>query len=1002
MRNFLTVLIVVATVSCLSAQTFYRQYGNNLVDEGGQCVIASSDGNMFVGGFKDDSALVMKVDMLGNILWSRAFKPAAGYPTVVHQLGISPDGFLVGIGNDYDASVFRYRDGYFFKMDLAGNLIWLNRVSESREVHFESMHLFSTTQYRLFMTVYDVASPTFADPSSLLVDAVTGNVISTTPRNNLTAIAYLDDQIASTSNTAGNRFYGTGRIYVNGAIQTSMRVFLTKYDLAGTLLSTSYLMYTAAQSSRLYGSDITYNNDSIAIAYFGDISAASTNFTVGLIRCDTNGTIAWAKNYNITSSTSDVSYRVLSHAGGYFIMGSTLNGVNDFFMLSIDLGGNLLWSRSYGSPGSTENLRAGYTPCATIIGPNIYFTGQSNSSGTYNIVVASMDFSGNISCMAPPALAVTTANNPTNLTLLAPTTVAFATSYVPPLVAPIPQPLSDACSSVSLNLGNDTTVCGTLVLNATLPSASSYLWSDGSANATLNVTAPGTYWAMVYVNCCLYSDTIVVVSDTLPQANFSWTVAQCTSLVTFTDSSLYASSYFWDFGDNSTGTSASPVHLYSGSGPYNVIFIASNSCGSDTAFAIVNTPPPLNLSVNPANVVVCAGDSTLLNATAIGGSGPLSYLWNPIGVSNSTVMITPSVAGTYYVTVTDSLGCTDTDSVSVTISSPATLSATGFNTICFGQSTTISAAASNGGPYTWSNNLGTNSSVSVSPAVTTTYYVTVFDSCSGAVLIDSVTIVVMPPSVVAFSIDSSDGCAPLTVYFTDLSTTGQDQIVSWLWYFGDGDSSSAMSPVHTYTTPGSYTITLTVVTSSGCVTTLVNGAVIDVYPVPIAGFTWNQSGSIGDQPEVQFTDESVGASDWTWYFGDSATSNVSDPFHTYAQTGDFTVMQVVGNSYGCYDTAYANIELVGEFTIYVPNTFTPGSGIYNNTFGGIGTGIVEYHLMVFDRWGMLIFKSDDYNQQWDGTFKGNRVQEDTYVWVIDVIDFMGGEHHLIGHINVIR
>ncbi len=1457
--RFVALLVGVFIGTGLFSQTFYNQYGNNLVNEGGQCVIASSDGNMFVGGYKDDSALVLKVDMSGNILWSRVFKPAAGFSSVIHQLEISPDGFLVGIGNEFDPSVLRYRDGYFFKMDLAGNLIWINRVSDSREIHFESMHTFSSTQYLFYLTVYDLASPTWADPASIVVDAATGNVTSGTPRYNYTPIAFLDDHCAAVTNTASNRVYSTGRIYLNGAATNSMRIYLSKHDIAGNILSTTYLINTAAQSARLYGSDIIYNNDSIAISYFGDISAATANFSIGLIRCDTNGNIAWAKNYNIAGSTSEMSYRVLSHPGGYFITGYTLSGGNNFFIISVDNLGNILWSRSYGNPASTENLRANYTPHATIIGSNIYFTGQSNSTGTFNMVLASVDFSGNISCLTPTTLTVATLNNLTNRTVLAPTQVTFTTVYNHPIVAPIPQPINDICANTVLNLGPDSAICGSIVLNATLPGATSYLWSTGSTNPTLSVSTPGTYWATVMINCCEYYDTVIISADSLPVAAFSWVSANCTGSISFTNSSTNAATYLWSYGDNTTSvgvasshayansgvytvtlvatsgcgsdtvsmpvvvpnslsvtalppiiticpgeptsltanggggsgpitynwnpggsgstisvspvvastfivtvsdsvgcaasdtitvnmippvtlsassntiicigqsatisatatntgpytwstsgstqsitvsplvtttyyvsvidtcsgltitdsvvvqvdqlpvtqfsftgpdcfgnvsftntstnftscvwnfgdlsgsaltnpshqysgngnyvltlisnnacgadtaysnvnipppynltatpnaisicpgtpttltasvsggfgsstyvwnpggsgasiivspttpstfivtatdslgctsadtinvniipavllsvssdtsvcvgqpvtitaaatnggpytwsaapgntasitvtplitttyfvsvtdtcsgltltdsivvtvdqlpvtqfsiigpdcfgnctftngssnftsslwdfgdlsgdTALSPSHQYVGGGNFNVMLVSANACGTDTAITPVNIPFPLNIIVNPSSAVVCTGDSTLLSASATGGTGTMSYVWNPNAIQGPSIMITPSSSGWYYVSVTDSMGCVDSDSVSVTISTPVTLSATGGNTICFGQSTTISANASNGGPYTWSNSLGSTSSISVTPSVTTTYYVSVFDSCSGLTITDSVTVFVMPPSTVAFSVDSLSGCVPLTVYFTDLSTTLQDQISGWTWDFGDGDSSNLQSPFHTYTTPGSYTVTLTVVTTSGCVTTLINGAVINVYPVPVAGFDWEQLGSIGDQPEVQFTDESVGATTWQWYFGDSTSSLVPSPFHNYTSVGGFTAMQVVGNNYGCYDTAYAQLDLEGEFTIYVPNTFTPGVGDHNNTFGGIGTGIAQYHLMVFDRWGMLIFESNSYYTQWDGTFRGNKVQQDTYVWMIDVVDFRGGEHHLMGHINVIR
>lgn len=985
------------------AQTFYREYGTNGINEGGQAVIASPDGNLFTGGFKNDSAMILKTDLSGNILWTVAFVAVQGMPNVIHQLDISPDNYLIGIGNAFDIPNSRYKDGFVFKMDLQGNLIWINAITDSRPIKYESLHAYSVSSYIVFAEIYDVPSASYPDPASLQIDAVTGTVTSYSPRYDyITSNPYIDDHCASTINSSGNAIYSTGRIYVGGASTSSMRAYLSKYDLNGTMIATSYLSWNASASARIYGADIAYNNDSIAVCYFGDIAGSSTNFTIGVIRTDTNGIIAWSKNYDIAGSTSEMCYRLLPNPGGYFVVGFTQSGANDYFILSIDLNGNVLWTKGYGGAASTENLKEYYTPNATIIGSNIYFTGQSINAGSSNLIIAVADFSGNITCDPPTILNTTSSNNPLVRTLLTPGAISDNLNFSMPVISPTYQPLNDICAGVVLDLGNDTTLCSNVTLNATIPGATSYIWQDGSTNSTNNVISSGIYWVTVQVNCCTYSDTITFSPGSLPTANFSVLTNTCSGQAAFTNTSGGATSYVWDFGDNTTSIQNSPIHQYSQTGNYTVTIIAINNCGADTMQTPVIVSGIFSVQINPSSVTLCSNDTATLLATSTGGSGPITWLWTPSSQTTSSIFITATSSATYIVISTDSLGCTASDTANVSVYASPSLSVGNSPTICPGQQTTLSATASNGGPYVWSNNLGTNPNVQVSPNVTTTYYVSIYDSCAATWITDSIIVFVMPPSVVVFSLDSSSGCAPLTVHFTDFSTTPQDQIVAWIWDFGDGDSSFLTSPSHTYSSPGTYYVTLSVVTSSGCVTTLVSGATITVHPLPIAGFTWQQYGAAGEQTQIQFTDASIGASTIQWQFGDSTTGSTSNPNHTYAETGDFTVTQIVSNVFGCTDTAIIELSLTGEFTIYIPNTFTPGADGINSTFGAIGVGIASYHMLVFDRWGMLIFESNDYYNQWDGTLKGNKVQTDTYVYVIDVLDYLGGEHNFIGHVNLIR
>lgn len=89
-------------------------------------------------------------------------------------------------------------------------------------------------------------------------------------------------------------------------------------------------------------------------------------------------------------------------------------------------------------------------------------------------------------------------------------------------------------------------------------------------------------------------------------------------------------------------------------------------------------------------------------------------------------------------------------------------------------------------------------------------------------------------------------------------------------------------------------------------------------------------------------------------------------------------------------------------TIYVPNTFTPNGDALNDIFMAKGTLVREFHMYVFDRWGQLVFKSDDINKGWDGSYKGSMAPIDTYVYKIIATDYFNKEQTFVGHVNLVR
>ena len=379
-------------------------------------------------------------------------------------------------------------------------------------------------------------------------------------------------------------------------------------------------------------------------------------------------------------------------------------------------------------------------------------------------------------------------------------------------------------------------------LSSGTPESWSWEFGDGGTSTEQNplhtYTTVGNYTVNLTVqnNCGTNTTSGTIVALCLePVADFSAnrTSGKVPLSVQFTDSSQNnVTSWSWQFGDGGTSTKQNPVHTYTAPGTYTVNLTVMNNCGSGTAskpMYITAEPCPLPVADFSANrtsgkvpLSVQFTDSSQNNVTSWSwqfGDGTTSIEQNPVH--------TYTVAGDYTVnlTVTNECGC---------------------------------------------------------------------DSASKQ---EFITAEPCPPPVADFSANRTSGKAPLSVQFTDLSTNDPD---TWLWQFGDGDTSTEQDPVHTYTTPGTYTVNLTVTNECGCDSASKQEFITaEPCPLPVADFSANQT--CGKIPlSVQFTDLSTNGPDtWLWQFGDGATSTEQNPVHTYTTPGTYTVTLTVTNECGC-------------------------------------------------------------------------------------------------------
>jgi gliding motility-associated-like protein len=248
----------------------------------------------------------------------------------------------------------------------------------------------------------------------------------------------------------------------------------------------------------------------------------------------------------------------------------------------------------------------------------------------------------------------------------------------------------------------------------------------------------------------------------------------------------------------------------------------------------------------------------------------------------------------------------------------------------------------------------------------------------------------------------------LCVLFSDTSTIASGTITGWNWDFNDG-TSTTQNPNHCFNTPGQYTISLTVTSNAGCTSTFNVNNYIDVYANPVAAFTAAPQPTSELDPTVFFTDASTGGvTSWLWSFGDTtnATSTLQNPFFNYQVAGCHNAVLTVATSNGCTDTTAQIICIDPDVTLFVPNAFTPNGDGVNEVFmpQGIGIDPDHFEMWIFDRWGNMIYYTDDFYQGWNGKVQGHEeiCQIDTYVWKIKAVDVLGGKHNLIGKVSLIK
>jgi gliding motility-associated-like protein len=294
---------------------------------------------------------------------------------------------------------------------------------------------------------------------------------------------------------------------------------------------------------------------------------------------------------------------------------------------------------------------------------------------------------------------------------------------------------------------------------------------------------------------------------------------------------------------------------------------------------------------------------------------------------------------------------------------------------------------------------------------TTTLTVASIEGCENSIT-KSIRVYEIPTAVLTS--EDTQGCDPSEIQFTDLSYSNSTNIENWFWSFGSGNISNQQNPNTTFSLDGQssdlFDIELTVTNTYGCSATTFVQDYIEIFSTPIAAFTYNPINPSVSEPEVEFDNNSENADEYLWNFGNGNTSTQTNPFYMYSENEpNVYVVELIAynNGYMCSDTAYATIQVDDVIIFYVPNAFTPDGNDYNNVWQPqfiSGYDPYDYHCMVFNRWGEVVWESFDASASWNGQYSGSQiVQDGTYVWKINFKESMSAKHHQhVGHVTILQ
>ncbi len=475
--------------------------------------------------------------------------------------------------------------------------------------------------------------------------------------------------------------------------------------------------------------------------------------------------------------------------------------------------------------------------------------------------------------------------------------------------------------------------------------------------------------------------------------SFTYSVSGAQS---FTWTSIVPNSVFYN---NATTAIAKPP----GSAPFSV-FGSSLGCNSSNVSGSVTVIQKPLVTVSPASTGLCPGNSVELVAQG----NASSYYWFPqtgINIATGDKVVAKPLTNTNYTVVASVFHCTSSAVATVSLLSVPAPTATLIRPrVCINDNATL--VGEGGSFYLWilpdgSTREGktvTFQVKSILDAGTYTLIVTDKNKCAGGATTD---LTVDPSPAGALRGSDNERCVPFCASYQFISPGAA---ITSTWSL-NGRTFPAQTFTQCYSTAGTFTLKGSLFDSiTGC--RAVQELVVIARPKPVADFSWEPLEPVEGLDEVLFVNQSSGEDQkqGSWFFSnDEHLKVLNDSARMlYMKEGSYGVALVAENKWGCKDTSVQYVKVITDFSMYVPNAFTPNNDSRNDIFMPVARGVKFYEMTIFDRWGELLFTTTELSRGWDATFKGEACKEDVYVWVITVTTIHGQQKQLSGSVSLMR
>ena len=639
--------------------TFLKSYGTEADDEVSHAIAVvppALGGGFLLGGGKADSAMITWVDQIGDIIWTRSFDATFDAADFIWDISFDSDNNVIGVGQTKDEP-FDNVECLAFKYNMVTNtMLWINELDlfdPAQEQYYSIQEKSPGGNYIVAGKIDQLgSSATGCDGVIVELNRNTGSNVWQ-HNYSLGDCETFRRMIVHNSN-----IYATGGYNFDNSGTNRIRPGITKFDLNGNQIwSKLYLEpVSSADNARLYSMDLIEDNGLVIFGHGDDAGSSTIDNVLFLYKTDLSGNLIWSRKFELPGSTEEQAARILNLPDGYILLGFHTIGSLDAFVIKTDKQGNILWAKTYGDTTGDEVAWDMVWESGQI-----YFTGSTNSLGSGlsdDIYLVNLNADGTTnaqdSCNLFSDLVITEANWPTPYEGTHPLTdlgvtwgffldVAIMGETSVQSTVSCFNPCVDTCDLVpEALLVNSNAVCDLEGLALDLE-----ICNDG--NFELPAGTPVT----IYSGDPTSGPVSVVLTEFSPEG-IGHNECKTFSFVIAADPNT---TYYVVVNDD--GTTPTPFDLSAFDAPENECDY-TNNIGS---FSVDYNMPDLDLG---PDIFVCEFGVVELDA----GPDFVSYHWND---GSNMQTLTAWLPGNYWVEATDLCGFVQFDTISIQVDSAGML-----------------------------------------------------------------------------------------------------------------------------------------------------------------------------------------------------------------------------------------------------------------------------------------------------------------------------------------